>query len=242
MDLWLLELATGIFSRLTFADSTEVDAIWSPDGQEVAFASNAKGQNDLYRKRSDAREETVLFESPEGELSEDWSADGRFIIYRHMDARTIHALPLFGDAKPMVLLDSPFTKDEVRLSPDGRWISYQSDESGQNEIYVASFPEMRMKRQVSNGGGVQARWRRDGKELFYLNPEGMIMSVGVKTGPDTIETSPPKALFQTPIVVQAGDQYDVTADGERFLVIEPLDDGGPQITVVLNWAEELAGR
>ncbi len=100
-----------------------------------------------------------------------------------------------------------------------------------------------MKRQVSNGGGVQARWRRDGRELFYLALDGTLMSVDVKASANSIEILAPKPLFKTPILISPGvDQYDVTADGQRFLLLEPVDDAGPTITVVVNWAEELKRR
>jgi len=128
-DLWLLDLGSGILSRLTFADSRDEDPVWSPDSQEVAFVSDAKGPLNLYRRPANGGDETALFESPDPKYLEDWSADGAFIIYRHTNTRTMYALPLSGDRKPMLLLDSPFATDEVRFSPDGGWISYQSDES-----------------------------------------------------------------------------------------------------------------
>lgn len=120
------------------------------------------------------------------------------------------------------VFESPFAKDEVHLSYDGRWVAFNSDDSGRTEVYVASFPAFTDKRQVSNAGGGVAFWRKDGKELFYLGPDGKLMSVDIKTGA-TLETGAPKVLFQTKIAVVLGvDQYAPASDGQKFLLIEPL--------------------
>jgi hypothetical protein len=146
---------------------------------------------------------------------------------------------LSGNRKPVALMKSEFAKDEPHVSPDGRWIAYNTTESGRWEVYVAAFPGFTAKRQVSNNGGAQALWRKDGKELFYLSPDGKLMAVDVKAGV-TIETGPPKALFQTPLVVSpVDDQYCVTADGQRFLLGEPVGNAANPITVVLNWTAGL---
>ncbi|MDA2923935.1 serine/threonine-protein kinase [Acidobacteria bacterium AH-259-L09] len=166
-----------------------------------------------------------------------WSQDGRFIVYD--SARAVYALPLFEDRKPMVVLDIPFDKDEFHFSPDGQWIAYNSNESGRWEVYVASFPDLAERRQVSNAGGCQAVWRKDGKELFYLQLDGKLMAVDVKAG-TTLETGIPKVLFQTGVRVDpVFDQYCVRRDGQRFLLIEPAEGTAVPINIVLNWFEEL---
>jgi Tol biopolymer transport system component len=141
-----------------------------------------------------------------------------------------------GERKPELLLGNGYGIDEARLSPDERLITYASNQSGRWETYVATFPEFTQQRQVSNAGGGQALWRKDGKELFYLSLDGKIMAVDVKTG-SIIATGEPHMLFQTKISVEPVlDQFCVTPDGQRFLVGEPVPvDENPAITVVVNW-------
>jgi len=148
----------------------------------------------------------------------------------------LYRLPLSGERKPELLIENGSDIDEARLSPDGRWIAYDSNESGRWETYVASFPGFTQQRQVSSAGGGQALWRKDSKELFYLSLDAKIMAVDVKAG-STIETGVPHMLFQTKISVDPVlDQFCVTPDGQRFLVGEPVPvEEDPAITVVVNW-------
>ena len=172
----------------------------------------------------------------------DWSRDGRFILYENDDpnSRTdLWVLPLFGDKKPELFLQTPFAEQHARFSPDGKWIAYVSDESRTAEVYVQSFPPSGGKWQVSTKGGFTPRWRRDGKELFYLAPDRRIMSVDVKAAGTTFEVSTARALFEAPVDVAsaaAANRYDVSADGQRFLVNAPVENtGSAPITVVVNW-------
>lgn len=187
-------------------------------------------------------QEELLFGSDEPKYLEDWSRDGRTLVFRVVAGTPIYTLSLTGERKASKLFESPFSKDEVQLSPDGRWVSFNSDDSGRVEVYVASFPAFTGKRQVSNAGGAQARWRKDGRELFYLSLDGKMMSVDPKLGA-TLESGVPKVLFQTRISVLPGiDQYSPTADGQRFLLLEPLELTGARptpITVVLDWTATL---
>jgi len=126
-------------------------------------------------------------------------------------------------------------KDEPRVSPDGRWVAYNTDESGRQEVYISAFPSFTERRQVSNNGGVQGYWRKDGRELFYLSRDGNIVSVPIKPGP-ALEAGLPKVLYPTRIPVSAtADQYAVTSDGQRFLVLESIESEAIPFTVVLNW-------
>lgn len=194
------------------------------------------------RKSISSGEEVLLLESSQDKWPENWSADGRFLTYvSPIGGRILGVLPLTGDQKPYSFIDTPFGKDEPQFSPDGRWIAYISDESGRDEIYVQSFPGPGQKIRVSTSGGGQPKWRRDGKELFYLGLDGVLVSVEIRSGP-TLEASSPKPLFQTRInVAPTLDQYAVGLDGERFLVMAPSGDPSesPPIVVVLNWLATL---
>ena len=233
-ELWLLDLATGIFSRLTFQDGN--DPVWSPDGRQLIFSSNRKGTFDLYRKVIGGGEQQPLFASAEPKYPEEWSGDGKFLIFINENGRSFYRMALTGEPKPELLLRTEFDKDEPHLSPDGRWIAYGSDESGRWEVYAASFPSFAEKRQVSNAGGGRPTWRVDGRELFYLSLDAKMMAVEVKIG-STLVTGMPRTLFQTPIraVDPREDQYCATNDGHRFLIGEPLEQSTSAITVVVNW-------
>jgi eukaryotic-like serine/threonine-protein kinase len=236
-NVWILELSSGIFSRLTFTD--DMDPVWSPDGHEVLFMSRREDRFGLYRKALGAGEETLIYDSPEELYSENWLPDGKSIVIIDQGGRAFSQVSLSGERKPVALMKSAFGQDEPHVSPDGRWIAYNTTETGRWEVYVATFPGFTGKRQVSSNGGGQALWRKDGKELFYLSLDGKLMAVDVKVGA-TIETGLPKVLFQTPLVVSPlDDQYCVTADGRRFLIGEPVGVAAKPITVVLNWTAAL---
>ena len=238
IDVWMLELSSGISTRLTFGEGGSSDPVWSPDGRQLAYVVFRGYAGDLYRTVIAKGGQERLFESGESNYPQQWSNDGRSILFINQDGKSLYRLPLSGGLKPEVLLRTSFAKDEFHLSPDGRWIAYNSLESGQWEVYVASFPSFAHKRQVSRDGGCQPLWRKDGKELFYLGLRGALMSVDVSAG-SSFEASVPRLLFQTPIIVNPViDQYCVTGDGQRFLLATPVGEAEP-ITVMLNWAAGL---
>ena len=169
-----------------------------------------------------------------GSLDE-WTPDGRFAIFRK-EGRTIVAVPLSGDRTPRTIVDRPLViYDQPHVSPDGRWIAFNSNESGRWEVHVARFPEFTDKRQISNDGGVQPLWRRDSEELFYLDLRGQVMAVAV-----TKETTSPfdvaRAVFSTTLNPSPYvGEYAVTADGQNFLAIEPVEGASAALAFVLNW-------
>jgi hypothetical protein len=175
---------------------------------------------------------------PEGIAVDDWTADGQMLVARTF-GQAVFAVPMHGDPMPRLLTDTPYVEDQIEVSADGRLVAFNSDESGRWEVYIATFPAFTQKRQVSNAGGMQPRWRRDGKELFYLAADGTMMAAPVLlTGQPT--SGLPLRLFQTHLSPSPNvPQYDVSADGSRFLVLEPARAGGEPITFVLNWAAEL---
>jgi Tol biopolymer transport system component len=180
-DLWLLDGART--SRFTFDAAADLFPLWSPDGTRIAFASTRTGTLDLYVKAaSGAGVEEVLVASSQAKIPSDWSADGRFLLHFSVDPQTnadLWVLPLEGDRTPWVLLKTPFSERHGTFSPDGRWVAYQSNESGRNEIYIrpfagpaasgASASQVGGQWQVSTAGGTFPRWRRDVRELYYLS-------------------------------------------------------------------------
>jgi len=254
-DIWVIELATGIFSRLTQGPNFRLP-VWSPDSRKIAAVSHAGNREDLVEIPIASGGPTVLLADQDhqeiGSVSEQnsesvsklldsWTPDGRFLLFTAGPAA--FRLPLSGAGKPQPILNSDVYKGRLQLSPDGRWIAYQSSESGRNEVYLRSFPGLDQKRQVSNGGGSRPLWRKDGKELFYLTLNAKLMAVDVKSGA-SIGTGSPKLLFQTPIDGNPVlGQYAVTGDGQRFLIMEIAREGaGPgieQFHIELNWFAEL---
>ncbi len=244
-DIWLVDLARSTVLRLTFGSSNQTHPVWSPDGAQIAFVSDRDGTPNLYRRSSSgAGSEELLLQSDTAKHVTDWSPDGRFIAYENQDPKTgadLWLLPLFGDRKPIPFLRTDFSEGQGQFSPDGRWMAYVSDESGRSEVYVQTFPPSGGKWQISDAGGTYPRWRRDGKELFYIADDQKLMAVAVQTG-STLQAGRPQALFQTrffqPII-----PYTISADGQHFLINTPTEeDNSSPITVVLNWMVELKKR
>jgi Tol biopolymer transport system component len=210
----------------------DADPTWSPDERALAFTSDRTGRRAVFVKDVVSGQEKLLapFDKP---LSVDqWTPDGRFIICRNSGLQ-VYALPLAGNRTPRMLVNTPFIVDEVHVSPDGRWVAFNSQESGRWDVYVAAFPSFTSKRQISSSGGVQPQWRADGRELFYLAPDSSMMSVRVDTRPEFTMSSPTR-LFTTKIAPDPyTPQYAVTADGQRFLGLERAE--GRTFTFLLNW-------
>jgi eukaryotic-like serine/threonine-protein kinase len=245
-DIRVVDLVRGgVPSRLTFDASIEDYPVWSPDGTRVLYSSTARGGQQLYSKTSSgAGDEDVVLNLPTVKRPTDWSK--RFIVYEEDNQATqsdLWLLPLEGEKKPTLFLKTPFSEQQARLSPDERWIAYVSNETGAPEVYVQSFPPSGGRWTVSTNGGVTPRWRRDGRELFYLAPDGRIMSVEVTNNTSSFEFIAAKAIFQAPVDAvntTATNRYDVSADGKRFLIGAPIESvTSPSITVVVNWTTEL---
>jgi hypothetical protein len=174
-----------------------------------------------------------------------WSPDGRFILYAPVNPETgldVFVLPLFGDRKPYPFLKTQFTEFAAQFSPDGRWVAYDSNESGKLEVYVAPFPGPGGKWRVSTGGGFRHRWTRGGSELVYIALDNTLMAAAVNGKGSSFEVGGVKPLFR-PRIAPGRDQYDVTADGQRFLIdVLPEETVAPPITVVVNWQSGLTAR
>jgi eukaryotic-like serine/threonine-protein kinase len=247
--IWLHEFGRNVSARLTFDVDPDEAPVWSPDGSRIAFAATRAGGDGLYQKNSNGagKEEVLIPPTNSYMISNDWSHDGRFLLYTIQDPKTKNDLwvaPLTADAQlsgpPTPFANTEFSEQQGQFSPDGRWIAYVSDESGRPEVHVQAFPVPTgggSKTLISRDGGTQPRWRRDGKELFYVSLDGKMMAVDVSSG-QAFKTSVPRVLFQAPIY---GDdsapslfRWDTTADGKRFLV-DTMESSPEPLTVVLNW-------
>src|SRR5216684_170691 len=244
IDIWIREPIRGATARLTFDPSLDQTPIWSSDGKKILFASNRKQLGfQLYVKNADGSgsDEEVANFGPGLQVSPwDWSRDTKYVLFRKANELWYLTWPE-RVAKP--LLQAKWTVRNAQFSPDGRWVAYASNETGNMEIYVSSFPNGNGKWQVSNAGGQEPRWRQDGKELFYLSAEGKVMAVAVKPGA-SFEAGSPVALFQThrrqPVSAQDFFSYDVSSDGHRFLILTKVNDSNPAPpSVLLNWASEM---
>jgi Tol biopolymer transport system component len=242
-DIWLVDLARGLRTRFTFDPADEFDSIWSPDGARIVFNSRAKGPIDLYEKPSNsAGSERSILASPPQKIPNSWSSDGKFLLATLlMPSSDVWMMPMTGEGKPSAFLDTPFNESSARFSSDGRWVAYTSNESGRLEIYVTPFPTKNGKWQVSTGGGGFPRWRRDGRELFYIAPDGKLMAAAISGHESAFDVGAVKPLFDVSRAQQRrGYPYDVSSDGQRFLVnvvgeessIEPL-------TLLINWPAAL---
>lgn len=252
-DVWVYDLERGVSTRLTFEDSIDTEQIWSPDGEYVIFSSDRDGPDNLYRKRSDGSgelERVVEADSPLWASS--WSNDGRFVAYMMATtALDLWVAPTDGSGTPELFLSTPFAESDADFSPDGRWLAYGSNESGRSEVYVRPFPPGGGKWQVSDGGGGYPRWSGDGRELFYRTDEGIMVASVEGTG-DTFRAGKPQSVLEGTFrgglggLALAGNTFadwDVTPDGQRFIMFPSVDDSGqvehPHVTLVTNWFDEL---
>jgi eukaryotic-like serine/threonine-protein kinase len=247
-DVWILDLKRGTKSRLTFGPGTQLSAVWSADGKTVYYASNVKGANHIYSKAADGSgaEQTVLEEADAAEIPFGFSSDGRYLVFQRRvtsDPRgnfDIWAIPMFGDHKPFPIVQTPFDDIHPAVSPSGKWMTYQNTESGRSEIYVTQFPGGGARWQVSTNGGADARWRGDGKELYFLDPSDNLMAVDVDTSGPAPRMGVPHALFQAMGVQRQVGTYVVTKDGKKFLINSgSRKQGNEPLTLVTNWTAEL---
>ena len=250
--IWVDDFARSTRTPLTSTKAVDADPVWSPDGAHVAYASDRSGRTGLYQKAANGAGGEQLLLEPSGSRSlNDWSKNGRFLLYSQIDSKTgsdLWLIPLAGARTPTVYVISDFNEMHGQFSPDGHWIAYTSDESGHPEIYVRPFPLTADsgKWTISTGGGITPRWRRDGKELFFVTPtDRTVMVANVSYTPAFTTTVPVRAFTtstQTNAARSAGGpvsfDWDVTADGHRLLIAIPATKEHPPqppITVVLNW-------
>jgi eukaryotic-like serine/threonine-protein kinase len=241
-DVWVYDLARSTFGRFTFDTGMENSPVWAPDGRHILYAHDSDGPPSLHRKPLGGAEGELLLPSGYGpQAPGDWSPDGRFVVYGDYSPQTrtdLLVLPMTGERKPSVFARTPFDEIQARFSPDGRWVAYASNESGRFEVYVRRFDGGGERVQVSNGGGEAPRWRRDGRELFYLtgSPDQSVASVAVKAG-EAFESGAPVTLFK--VELRDARDFDVSPDGQRFLVNTAAGVPPTPLTVVTGWAAGL---
>jgi eukaryotic-like serine/threonine-protein kinase len=250
-DVWVADLKRNIRTRVTLGTSLSAAPVWSPDGDRIvySYSSPQTGIRDLYVKNSSGagKEETILG-SAVNKFPLDWSRDGRYILFDAVDPKAksiyvfdIWVLPLFGDRKPFPYMQTRFDETDGAFSPDAHWVAYESNESGTYEIYLSSFPAAGNKWQVTQGGGSQPRWKGDSSGIYYRTPDERLMEVSVKADGSTLEIGKPHELFQTEMAdATPGDRaYSVAPDGKRFLVVKPVHEASPPLTLVTNWTAGL---
>jgi Tol biopolymer transport system component len=253
VDIWLHDLTRGTASRFTFNSKNNASPVWSPDGSHIAFLSTRDGPNNVYQKGTGGMaQDQPLDKSALNKVSVNWSRDGRYIIEMVAAPKTgydIWVLPQFGDRRPFPYLQTAFNESFAKLSPDGLWLAYASDETKREEIYVQTFPTPGGKWQISTSGGTRPVWSRDGKELFFvggitpspsvLGPDQRLMAVDVKgevlNGAAKFEAGIPKSLFDTHLV----NTFDVSKDGRFLMPVQAEQSTNVPMTVVVNWTAGL---
>jgi len=244
MDLWLFDVMGGSSVRFTLTPGLNSSPVWSPDSATVVYSRPPSAYR---RPATGTGSEEIMFSYPA--VPEDWSRDGRYLLYSQTNRSTgwdLWALPdpngAAASRQPLAVLNTRFNETMGQFSPDGHWIVYVSDESGRPEVYVRPFPPSSAngsQRAISQGGGDQPRWRRDGREILYFAPDGNLMSAEVSITP-TYAVSAPRAVFRVPLVTtEIGGahvhHWDTTGDGQRFLMDVNLEGRPDPVTVVLNW-------
>ena len=258
--IWIYDTEHNTRTRLTFGNDPYLTPIWSRDGKQIGYMGGALGGRSnlaIFIKAADGSgEERKLVDlNPYTSIQDglcDWSPDGRYIIYvtgsASMGTGTdLWVAPLFGDRKPFPYVNAPGNQQHAQFSPDGHWVAYSSDESGQLEVYVAPFPWTGAKWQVSNGGGVLPRWRRDGKEIFFLRMGSAgIFGAEVNGHGSTFEVGAVRNLYNVNNLSPntAGQQYAITGDGQHFLQITTGDSGKGKLplNVIQNWTAQLSSK
>jgi Tol biopolymer transport system component len=239
-----------MLTRFTLDPAQEVYPLWTPDASRIVFSSQREGPFNLYWKSVNGSGPVErLISSQNHQFPQSFSSDGKQLIVREDDPETqsdLLVLSMEEERRVQNLLRTPYIEVNAEISPDGTWFAYQSNESGELEIYIKPFSNPESERwKVSTNGGVQPLWNRNGQELYYIEGTNRMMAVSVQTQPN-LEVQRPTLLFEQQFSLgPTGRTYDLSADGKRFLMIrenQPADTTVARITIVLNWFKELKER
>lgn len=245
-DIVIVDVTSGATSQLTSDPHMDGSAAWSPDGRRIVFTSRrGAGFADIYQRSSQGTEETLLLQTGATKHPNQWTIDGKYVVFHTASVKTawdLWVLPMTGGTQAFPYLQSKYNEWLGHLSPDGRWMAYMSDESGSAEIYVQSFPTPGRKTQISKGGRAAPQWRRDGKELYYLRTDKMIMAATTSPG-SSFTAGSPVPLFEARLPADPTgyeNGFAASADGQRFLV-NTLAGERPHIpiTVIVDWPAAL---
>ncbi|MCK4546380.1 MAG: PD40 domain-containing protein [Candidatus Eisenbacteria sp.] len=244
-DIWVCELARNTLSRLTTSPDVDFTPVWTPDGKRVTFASAVRGPEPrldlVWMPVEGTEQEDILRDMKGAQFANSWSPDGRTLLFTDEHPETkfdMWAVSLEEGSEPRPLIRTRFNETAAVFSPDGRWIAYQSDRSGRHEVYVRPWGEPGPDYPISTEGGTEPVWSRAGSELFYRNASRM-MVVAVKTRPE-FSVSTPELLFEGGYeTYRLAANYDVSVDGQRFLMVWEQEAAPTEINIVLNWAEEV---
>jgi len=243
-NIWILDLKRGTKSRLTFDSGMQLQSLWSRDGKTLFYVADTKGSRHIYAKAADGRgtEQTILETPGVTETLPNLSPDGRYLTYvRQVPSRPrgIWALPLFGDRKPFAIIESQSDNSSPAISPSGKWLAYESNGSGWREIYITAFPGGGAKWQVSAKGGVEPKWRGDGKELYFLDPSDNLVAVDADTAAGVPRLGVPHVLMQAIGVQRQVGSYVVAADGKKFLINSGTNQHSEPETLLTNWTAKV---
>jgi serine/threonine protein kinase len=247
LDVWLYDVQRRVSRRVTYHPRDELQALVTPDGNQLVYSSNRSGFPNLFIKPVEGSDEKLLVGLDHALFAESISADGKNLLFREVSASSqndIYSVPLAG-GKPTPFLASDFNEVQSTFSPTGKWVAYSSNESGQYEVYACRYPGCGSRVQISTDGGSQPTWRGDEKELFYIAPGGWMMSVPIDTSGGVLKPGTPARVTQVLLRPPRDEEreYDVSADGRRFLINSlPADKRSFPITVVVNWLSELENR
>jgi len=244
-NLWVYDLDRGGRMQITFTRYDNTTPVWSPDGRRIFFAGKRQHYSLYQVDANGVMPEKLILDLGNDAWPAAVSPDGRFLLFCQgvniaRSRSQLWAYPLNGKGKPFRVVNDEAIVTEGQFSPDGHWIAYTSNESGRPEVYIQSFPQSGGQWQISTGGGAQPRWRKDGKELFYVGVDRKMMAIDLALG-STVEPGTAKPLFQTQVQrFEAPNRYAVSGDGQRFLINSPVEEvSQTPITVVLNWTAGL---
>ena len=240
LDVWIYDVELNQRRPFTSGPANETAPVWSPDGHRIVFASDLRDPSDLFVKpTSRGGDESSLFSGAQRETPVSWSSDSQFILYVSAGTETredLWVLPLLGDRQTRAFARTGASESQGRFSPNAKWVAYVSDETRRREVYVAPFPGPGEPTQISTGGGDAPVWRGDGGEIFFVGPGSMLMAAEVKPQGFLLRSSPARPLFRIrPVNRFQGRFYDVSPDGQRFLLNTLVETGEQPVTLVVNW-------